>query len=53
MRWPPDSRPLEGSIVRLEALRPEHRDGLAAAAADAEIWAWMDRRIPEQRAAFD
>ena len=53
MIWPPAREPLEGSIVRLEALRPEHRDGLAAAAADPEIWTWMDRRIPAEEGAFE
>jgi RimJ/RimL family protein N-acetyltransferase len=51
--WPPSAEPLEGSIVRLEALRPEHRDGLAEAAGDAEIWTWMDRRIPVEEGAFE
>ncbi|MFI5121384.1 MAG: GNAT family N-acetyltransferase [Vicinamibacteria bacterium] len=53
MIWPPSSEPLEGSIVRLEALRPEHRDGLDEAAGDAEIWTWMDRRIPVEEGAFE
>ena len=53
MKWPPAAEPLQGSIVRLEPLRPEHRDGLAEAAADPEIWAWMDRRIPGEEGAFD
>jgi RimJ/RimL family protein N-acetyltransferase len=51
--WPPSSEPLEGSIVRLEALRPEHRDGLGEAAGDAEIWTWMDRRIPVEEGAVE
>ncbi len=32
---------LEGRIVVLEALRPEHADGLREAGADASIWRWM------------
>jgi RimJ/RimL family protein N-acetyltransferase len=51
--WPPSDEPIAGSIVRLEALRPEHREGLADAAADPEIWTWMDRRIPSEGGAFD
>ena len=53
MKWPPDSTSLDGSIVRLEQLRAEHRDGMAEAAADPEIWTWMDRRIPAEDGAFD
>ena len=53
MIWPPAREPLEGSIVRMEALRAEHRDGLREAAADPEIWVWMDRRIPGEEGAFD
>ena len=53
MIWPPAREPLEGSIVRMEALRAEHRDGLREAAADPEIWTWMDRRIPGEAGAFD
>ncbi len=53
MIWPPAREPLIGSVVRLEALRPEHRGGLAEAADDPEIWAWMDRRIPGEEGAFD
>jgi RimJ/RimL family protein N-acetyltransferase len=32
---------LEGRIVVLEALRPEHADGLRAAGEDPAIWRWM------------
>jgi N-acetyltransferase len=53
VNWPPDSTPLDGSIVRLEPLRAEHREALADAANDAEIWAWMNRLIPSQDGAFD
>jgi RimJ/RimL family protein N-acetyltransferase len=51
--WPPAREPLEGSIVRMEPLRAEHREGLREAAADPEIWVWMDRRIPGEAGAFD
>jgi RimJ/RimL family protein N-acetyltransferase len=53
VNWPPDQTALEGSIVRLEPLRRDHRDGLEAAAGEAEIWAWMDRRIPAEEGAFE
>jgi RimJ/RimL family protein N-acetyltransferase len=52
VKWPSDQT-LEGSIVRLEPLRPEHRDGLAAAGSDSEIWTWMNRLIPAEEGAFD
>jgi RimJ/RimL family protein N-acetyltransferase len=32
---------LEGRIVVLEALRPEHSEGLRAAGGDPAIWRWM------------
>jgi RimJ/RimL family protein N-acetyltransferase len=51
--WPPSREPLTGSIVRMEPLRPEHREGLREAAADPDIWVWMDRRIPGEPDAFD
>jgi RimJ/RimL family protein N-acetyltransferase len=48
MIWPPPDRPLEGSLVRMEPLRPDHLDDLLDAAADERIWTWMDRRIPAE-----
>ncbi len=36
----------------MEPLDAKHRDGLEAAAADPEIWWWMDRRIPVEPDAF-
>jgi RimJ/RimL family protein N-acetyltransferase len=53
MIWPPPNKPLDGSIVRLEPLRAEHRDGLRAAGDAAEIWTWMNRLIPGEEGAFD
>ena len=32
----------EGELVVLEPLGPEHRDGLASAAADPEVWRWLN-----------
>ena len=53
MIWPPPRRALEGEIVRMEPLGPEHRAGLREAAADPDIWTWMDRRVPVEEGAFD
>jgi RimJ/RimL family protein N-acetyltransferase len=39
--WPGLSRRLEGEIVVLEPLGPEHEKGLRAAAVDVEIWRWL------------
>lgn len=38
---------LEGHGVRLEPLRPEHHDGLAAAAADGKLWELWFTSVPE------
>jgi N-acetyltransferase len=38
---------LEGRIVVLEPLGPEHVDGLREAAADERIWTWMLTTDPE------
>jgi RimJ/RimL family protein N-acetyltransferase len=51
--WPQPDAVLEGSIVRLESLAPEHRESLREAASDAGIWTWIDRRIPAESGAFD
>jgi RimJ/RimL family protein N-acetyltransferase len=32
----------DGELVVLEPLAPEHHDGLAAAAADPEVWRWLN-----------
>lgn len=37
---------LEGHGVRLEPLAPEHRDGLAAAAADGRLWELWYTSVP-------
>jgi RimJ/RimL family protein N-acetyltransferase len=41
MSWPGLSQRLEGRLVVMEPLAPEHRDGLREAAADPEVWRWM------------
>ncbi|MGQ0552830.1 MAG: GNAT family N-acetyltransferase [Planctomycetota bacterium] len=38
---------LEGRGLRLEPLAPEHRDGLAAAAADGRLWELWFTGVPE------
>ncbi len=53
MKWPPPESPVEGSIVRLEPASEKHRERLRAAAADADIWTWMNREIPASDEAFD
>lgn len=35
---------LEGRLIVLEPLAPEHEAGLAEAAADPEVWRWMPTR---------
>jgi N-acetyltransferase len=37
---------LEGRGIRLEPLSPDHRDGLAAAAADGELWNLWFTSVP-------
>jgi N-acetyltransferase len=44
--------PLEGSIVALEPLRPDHAEGLWEAAQAPEIWAWL-AHLGERRELFD
>jgi N-acetyltransferase len=39
---------LEGSVVRLEPLGPEHLDGLFAVAVDAELWRYTLARVRER-----
>jgi RimJ/RimL family protein N-acetyltransferase len=50
--WPPASKPLEGSIVRLEPIDDRHREPLLAASAEPDAWTWMDRRVPGDERAF-
>jgi N-acetyltransferase len=44
--------PLEGTVVALEPLRPDHAEELWEAAQPPEIWAWL-ARIGESRELFD
>jgi len=43
----PQPTVLEGHGVRLEPLAPVHQDGLAAAAADGELWKLWFTSVPE------
>jgi N-acetyltransferase len=43
---------LEGALVTLEPLAPEHRDGLWEAGQDDRIWAWL-AHLNKSRAYFD
>ncbi len=46
--WEDQLRPtLDGRIVTLEPIGPQHVDGLRAAAADERAWTWMTTRDPE------
>ena len=52
MPWDGLAARLEGRLVVLEPLGPEHEEGLFAAAADPEIWRWMPVRAHASRTAF-
>jgi RimJ/RimL family protein N-acetyltransferase len=41
---------LEGRIVRLEPLRPEHEEGLWQASRDPQTWRWLTIVQPQTRA---
>ena len=45
--WPGLWERLDGRLVTLEPLRPEHEEGLRAAAADERIWRFMLTLDPE------
>jgi RimJ/RimL family protein N-acetyltransferase len=44
---------LEGFGVRLEPMTPDHRDGLAAAAADGRLWELWFTSVPEPERTAD
>ncbi len=62
--WPPEPIVLQGDVVRLEPLTPDHAAGLAEATRDGELWnlwvtavpspeaipAWIDTALALQRA---
>lgn len=45
---------LDGAVVRLEPLTPEHLPGLCAVGLDAELWRWTAAvvRTPDEMAAY-
>ena len=45
-----DAPTLEGRIVRLEPLRPEHEEGLWLASRDPRTWRWLSVVQPQTRA---
>jgi N-acetyltransferase len=47
------TQPLEGTIVRLEPLGPEHADGLWEASRDPATWRWLSVVQPQTREAWD
>src|SRR5204863_9715271 len=52
VRWPPDCRPLEGSIVALEPIAATQGDDLRAVSRADETWTWLDRDVPGSDEAF-
>jgi RimJ/RimL family protein N-acetyltransferase len=44
---------LEGRLVRLEPLAPEHEEGLWLASRDPRTWRWLSVTQPETRAEWD
>ncbi|MDQ3065542.1 MAG: GNAT family N-acetyltransferase, partial [Actinomycetota bacterium] len=40
---------LEGELVRLEPMRPEHEDGLWEASRDERTWEWLSIEQPQTR----
>jgi len=47
MEW--QAERLEGRIVRLEPIAPEHEDGLWEASRDARTWQWLSIEQPQAR----
>lgn len=52
MTWERIAPRLEGELVVVEPLAPEHEDGLWNAANDERIWTWMPVNAIESREAF-
>jgi len=52
VKWPPDNRPLVGSIVSLEPISTDHRDELRTASREDETWTWLGRDVPGSDEAF-
>lgn len=52
MSWEDIAPRLEGELVVVEPLAPEHEDGLWKAASDPEVWRWMPVNAIESRETF-
>jgi RimJ/RimL family protein N-acetyltransferase len=50
--WPAAAARLEGRLVVVEPLGPEHEDDLREAAQDAAVWRWLPIEQPADREAF-
>ena len=50
--WDTPARRLEGRIVVLEPLAPNHEGGLFAAAADPDVWRWLPWNAAESSETF-
>ena len=50
--WPAAAARLEGRLVVVEPLGPEHEDDLREAAQDAAVWRWLPIKQPADREAF-
>lgn len=50
--WPALGRRLEGDLVAMEPLAPEHEADLFAAASDERIWRWLDEYVAASRDRF-
>lgn len=52
MSWERIAQRLEGEIVVVEPLAPEHEEGLWEAACDPKVWRWMPVNAIESRETF-
>jgi RimJ/RimL family protein N-acetyltransferase len=50
--WERIASRIEGEIVVVEPLAPEHEDGLWQAAYDPKVWRWMPVNVGESRETF-
>ena len=50
--WPALERRLEGQLVAMEPLAPEHEADLFAAGSDERVWRWIDEYVAVSRERF-
>ena len=50
--WPALERRLEGELVAMEPLAPEHEADLFAAGSDERVWRWIDEYVAVSRERF-